>query len=70
MNPSEQIQIGSTVVRYLGDHRLVFRDAHDSTQMQMIDMVDVPRLIDFLLRWSDAALDSQRADSKGDNDAA
>lgn len=70
MNPPEQIQIGSTVARYLGDHRLVFRDAHDSTQVQMIDMADVPRLIDFLLQWNEAALKSPHAKSKGDDEAA
>jgi hypothetical protein len=70
MSYPEQIQIGSTVVRYLGDHRLIFRDAHDATQVQMIDMADVPLLIDFLLQWSEAALKSQHTTSKGDYDAA
>ena len=55
MQLPEQIQFGSTIVRYLDNGRLVIRDAQDSSQVQIIHDDDVPRLIDFLLQWSNAA---------------
>jgi hypothetical protein len=55
MNLPEQVQLGSTLVRFLDSSRVVFRDAFDSSQVLMIHDADVPLLIHFLHQWSESA---------------
>jgi hypothetical protein len=70
MNQPEQVRIGSTIVRFLGNHRFVLRDMNDSTQVQFFRDEDVPALIHFLFQWSKAAQSSLRIESKGCDSAA
>ena len=70
MNFPEQVRIGSTMVRFLGNHRFVLRDVNDNTQVQFIRDDDVPVLIQFLFQWSKAAQTSLRIDTKDCDSAA